>query len=140
MQSIEVSEAVALQVRELVFSGAVSQLNGGLATVYALLASLVSGRRVQAASPAVLKRFKLAFERTTSLLHIQAGTGAAHCLQQQGEGPPTRDEEMNGMSLHEARRHLLLRWDKCNFSFDFGELAAAGGGAGGDPETAAAEG
>ena len=39
---------------------------------------------------------------------------------------------MKGMGLEQARAHLLLRWDKCDFAFNFGVQAAAGGG-GGDP-------
>ena len=58
--SIQITEAVALQIKELVFSGAFPELKGW-ACVCALLASLKAGRRVGPASSALLARAAAGF-------------------------------------------------------------------------------
>ena len=132
VQAVEISEAVALQIRDLVFSGVVSQLNFGWACVWALLASLKAGRRVGRANSAMLHRLRQVFDRKTSATsQVAPGLSIAFATAIKKRN---RDDEMRGMDKHEARAHLLLRWDKCDFAFDFGELAAAAGGGGGDPD------
>ena len=76
---VHLSEAVALQIRELVFSGAVPELKGW-ACVCILLASLKVGRRVGPVSAALLDRLRHAFDRRASQRQLRRRPASALCL------------------------------------------------------------
>ena len=127
LECIDVSEGMALQIRQLVFSGAVPQLNGGWRCVYALLASFKLGRRAGSPTSGELDRLRQAFDRKVSATSQTApGLSVAFSLKVASRH---QDQEMRGMSLEAARSHLLMRWDRFNFDFDF-KFAAAGSGGG----------
>jgi hypothetical protein len=134
--TIEVSQAVAVQIYLLIFDKkACSTLLKGIGWrgFYIILASLTLGTSTEPPTAIAIKLLQLLLTRPAR----SPGTGGLVIVFNHIAKERKSDPELKGLAtIDEARRLLLLRWDRIPLGFDFGqsltaEVAAGGGGGGG---------
>lgn len=113
---ISITNAVAVQVYELVFVSACPLRSTKWSDLYIILASLALGSLVKVDSGRVDKLRKLLYEtnrkKETGLI-----VDFRRSVKKRNE---TATYGMAGMSYDDARTHLLLRYDEQPLIFDFG--------------------
>ena len=137
--TFSVSEAVALQVHQLLFDGAAAHLGAVEPTythLYLLLAQLKFRQPVLPPDATTVARLRQVMMRAAAARGV---TGLVVAFKEAVK-QRKRDPEMKAMSPELAREVLLKRLDLRLFAFEFEEPAAAAEGGGGDdpPPPAAA--
>ena len=127
--SFIVSDAVVLQIYELIFSATCSAemlKDAGWDGFYRIVASL-SLRSHAAVDAADIKRLRAAVARKKSASHPKGGLVARF---REVLGQKRSDAELHLLDRDAAARLLIIRWDAVRFDFEF--AAGGGGGGGGD--------